>query len=793
MSKRLWGLSFVLALSIGFFVAAPNVAQANSCSHTGTQTVPVTDANGNPVLDENGNPETTTQTITIDDPCITNFSVTATGYDTNDTTPYAQSPAKYVISFQVKNTTLNSGTKINVEFPSSFDLSAETDPSNLTSNVGSVSYLPATTIQVTVNSPVTSGSTVNITVENVINGPVGSYTISASSGSLSDSGSVSFGEAPNQVSSGSANCDHWYTCLFNFFSDMGNVIVSWLLAPIIFLLNAAVTFVGSLVLTLVKTIVGWILTATTGSFAGSAAETGFKTTLSIANVGFVIGIIVIAFATILRRTSYGLQKSLPRLILIAVFINFSFFIASAVIQVSNTITLVFFHNITVSFAPISLSQLTTNNGGNALANAIGTLVVPFFTLGFDLLAAFGMMALAIMFVIRYVAFTILLTLLPFVLVLWIFPNINVGGTGNAWGKWFEEFTKWIVFGPVAMLFVYVAFAVNISFSGNGGDTLVTMLVKLGILIGGLMVANSLSVKGAGFANKMAGVATRSGAGYLGAKTTGGLGMGLRKLGGVPEPEGAHGAHGTGGAGAATVSTQAPPRGVPSAAGVGGAAVGTAPAPRRINPYTGEEELPPLSAPTPPTPAPAPQPQPASVSTPAAPTPTPPVAPRTGRIRTAIGGLGTGLGTVSGGIKHWGEGGPSMKDVLKEGGKELLKTFGNPEHSVFEGLLGHTKTEEAAKKYAKKLKKAQDLHDWYEENEVTGNAGGLSHDDQEKFNLLKRAGGLDRLKEVVKTAQQNLIEGKYDLGKLPTGNQSQGGGGHPPSGGGGSPPPAPHHP
>lgn len=59
----------------------------------------------------------------------------------------------------------------------------------------------------------------------------------------------------------------------------------------------------------------------------SIVKEGWNIVLNFANLGFVLAIIVIAFATIFRVESYALKQTLWKLIVAAILVNFSLFIA----------------------------------------------------------------------------------------------------------------------------------------------------------------------------------------------------------------------------------------------------------------------------------------------------------------------------------------------------------------------------------------------------------------------------------------------------------------------------------
>ncbi len=80
---------------------------------------------------------------------------------------------------------------------------------------------------------------------------------------------------------------------------------------------------------------------------------GFKLTQGLANLLFVLAIIVMAFATIFQFEDYSAKRLMVNLIKGAILVNFSFLIASAFIDVSNVFTNYF------------LKDVTANNLGSA--------------------------------------------------------------------------------------------------------------------------------------------------------------------------------------------------------------------------------------------------------------------------------------------------------------------------------------------------------------------------------------------------------------------------------------------
>lgn len=307
---------------------------------------------------------------------------------------------------------------------------------------------------------------------------------------------------------------------------------------------------------------------------------GWQIVLSFANLGFVLAIIIIAFATIFRLQSYAMKQVLWKLIVAALLVNFSLVIAGAFINVADNVTSSFNNKIKgadvstaltgllevqtftspvwekmtgaerysrgVLKATDALLNLVTLNwytyltGGlegnlwgdqqSALSLVTGEkdlksesllLIIGsiFFSILFTFLSALTLLAVAVMMFIRYFFLGVLLILSPIVWLLWIFP-----GTSNLWQKWWSEFLRWTFFAPIMMFFLYLAIATisvenlkdaklqgaiqgsqqfteNLAKKQEGG--LVVDIAKfgnlalvIGLIMSGLIAANSLGITGA---------------------------------------------------------------------------------------------------------------------------------------------------------------------------------------------------------------------------------------------------------------------------------------------------------
>jgi hypothetical protein len=273
---------------------------------------------------------------------------------------------------------------------------------------------------------------------------------------------------------------------------------------------------------------------------------GWQIVRDIANLGFVLVIIVIAFATILRREQYGVTKLLPKLIAAAIIVNFSFAIAAAFINFTNILTDFFIHRATdgnvsrlseymagsmgihkfylpeqepeqeggVPLPPGLGSEEDASLAGRFGASLLLGIAQIVFTTIFLLIALFVFLAFALMLLIRYIYITFLVIISPIVWLFWVVPAL-----AGQFSKWWDKFLRWVFFAPALSFFIYLAFlSVEESawqvrpYSGAFAAIITqgtTMIVLSGILIGGLIISQKMGIVGAAGALK---VATKAGKG-----------------------------------------------------------------------------------------------------------------------------------------------------------------------------------------------------------------------------------------------------------------------------------------
>lgn len=278
--------------------------------------------------------------------------------------------------------------------------------------------------------------------------------------------------------------------------------------------------------------------------------TGWTIVRDIANLGFVLIIIVIAIATILRYKAYGAGQLLTKLIAAAIIVNFSLTIAGVFLDFSHSLTKFFFapvqgfgdHNVigiarTLSaafspqrfFAEPDIPEITEQGSiFSDIAQGAGSAFMHIasfvFAIIFTFTAAFTLFAFAVLLFLRYIYLSFLLVLAPIVWLFWVVPTFK-----KYFSDWWSAFVKWTIFAPASAFFIYLslvsiqaiagkdAFQSASVFFADGALAAVMkqgvqLFVLTGLFFGSLIVAQKLGVAGAsgmiGLAKNAQGEATK---------------------------------------------------------------------------------------------------------------------------------------------------------------------------------------------------------------------------------------------------------------------------------------------
>lgn len=193
---------------------------------------------------------------------------------------------------------------------------------------------------------------------------------------------------------------------------------------------------------------------------------GWQLSRDVANMFLIFVIVFIGISIILQR-SYGSQKIIVKIIIISLLINFSLPISRLIIDTSNVLAMEFVCKMTndtceatnLSTVILSKLQLQTIFGDKNpqtqedLINKMDTTKIITITIFGSILiaiAAFVLFAAAIMFVMRTVAFLVLVMLGPLAFMSMAMP----GKAGTLSSKWWNKLIDYSFFAPAFFFLLY---------------------------------------------------------------------------------------------------------------------------------------------------------------------------------------------------------------------------------------------------------------------------------------------------------------------------------------------------
>ncbi len=265
-----------------------------------------------------------------------------------------------------------------------------------------------------------------------------------------------------------------------------------------------------------------------------AVQTGWVIVRDVSNMFFIVVLLVIAFGTILRLEQYKYQRLLGKLILMAILINLSKFIAGFFIDAGQVVMLTFVNafkdaaagNFTTMFQLDNILKFrnttTPPTGGEFLGGAVLALALV-------VVALVVMVILVVVLLTRIIMLWILIVLSPLAYILAVFPTAQKYSS-----QWWSAFWKQVVTGPVIAFFIWLALTVTVNttpqvvrtvqnlpkdvdtqaVSGTAGDkslaasvsqastapNILSFIIGIAMLVGALMVAQQAG----GIAGGMAG-------------------------------------------------------------------------------------------------------------------------------------------------------------------------------------------------------------------------------------------------------------------------------------------------
>ena len=233
---------------------------------------------------------------------------------------------------------------------------------------------------------------------------------------------------------------------------------SWATTVVANLLSVIISGLGMILSLVVQVLIS---VAQYSDFINAPAiQNGWKIVRDVCNMFFVLILLVIAFATILKIERYNYKQWLPKLILMAVLINFSKTICGLLIDFTQVIMLTFVNsfkdvgggNIISTLGLTDIMTLAKDSSGTTptFLDVTGGYMIGLIYLLISLVVIVTMLA---MLVVRIVMIWIYVVLSPMAYLFSAFPD------GKAYAsQWWSEFTKNLIVGPVLAFFIWLSFA-----------------------------------------------------------------------------------------------------------------------------------------------------------------------------------------------------------------------------------------------------------------------------------------------------------------------------------------------
>lgn len=263
-------------------------------------------------------------------------------------------------------------------------------------------------------------------------------------------------------------------------------------------------------------------------------QSTFGFTLGLANITFVLALIAIGILTILRKGvgKESIAAVIIRLIIAILLVNFSIFIVRFLTQISDILTNAFVGSTCPAYTLVNRlgvwnTQGSIIQGGGTITKIILSPITIYISDGIAAVGLLISLVVAIYLFLRYFITSLLIIAMPIAWLGYIFPKMEITGIGNPWKYWWDNFTKWLIAGPMISFFLYLipvyleATAKNAALLNDKPfNILQTILnvIAIGILgVGGVVITNSLS----GVGSKL-----------LTTGATAALGFGMKAVGGL---------------------------------------------------------------------------------------------------------------------------------------------------------------------------------------------------------------------------------------------------------------------
>ncbi len=264
-----------------------------------------------------------------------------------------------------------------------------------------------------------------------------------------------------------------------WFSKLVGATINAILSVITFFVGMLTFLAGAIF----NTAVGWILNQTIPDIV----TVGWGIVRDFANMFFILILIIIALAAILRIESYDYRHLLGELVIMAVLVNFSKVIAVTLIH--------FVDLISIMFAPRDLTEIFAfvynfTIGDIGIPNGwMSGMLQGFTKLFFAIISLATFLALTGLLVVRLVGLYVLIIFSPLAYVLDILP-----ATKHYAHEWWEYFAKYLIWVPISFFMLRLTILLARTSLPNS-DTAFKYVILMAFMWGAVIVAEHAGMVG----------------------------------------------------------------------------------------------------------------------------------------------------------------------------------------------------------------------------------------------------------------------------------------------------------
>jgi hypothetical protein len=197
----------------------------------------------------------------------------------------------------------------------------------------------------------------------------------------------------------------------------------------------------------------------------TAVRVGWIVTRDLANMAFIVFLMIIAFSTAIGSAKYHYEKTLGKLLIMAIVINFSKTLVGIMIDMSQVVMLSFVNGFRAAAAgnfmnAFQINKLLALGEGPADYN-FGLVIAMMLAFILAAIAVSVVLIMLIMLVFRVIMLWVLIIFSPIAFLTAAFP-LSV----SYYSEWWGHLKKYLIGGPVVAFFLWLALATAQQTSGN---------------------------------------------------------------------------------------------------------------------------------------------------------------------------------------------------------------------------------------------------------------------------------------------------------------------------------------